>query len=160
MRYFIYTVIAVVLAAIVTGFFIAGSPATERLRRFDSQRLSDLQTLQWEIINFWQNKGRLPNELAELNDDLRGFRVPADPVPGTAEKAREYGYHVKGALSFALCADFALPSSEGVELLKPAASRPAPLYYGEVNQNWQHPAGQHCFDRSIDPDLYKSAEKR
>ena len=43
-----------VAAAIVAGFFIMGTPGQVRLYRFDNEKLADLQNIQWQIVNFWQ----------------------------------------------------------------------------------------------------------
>lgn len=151
MKYFIYAIIAVVALAVVAGFFVVGSPKQERLRRFDAERVQDLQNLQSRIVNFWQSKNQLPRELSELNDSLSGFAVPTDPVSGQA-----YEYLVKGELSFQLCATFDLPSlpsgKAGNRIPEPSAYPAPPHIQGE---NWEHGMGRVCFDRTIDKDLYK-----
>jgi len=56
-------VTAIVLAALVWGFTLAGSPQNERLRRFDSQRVNDLQMIQTYLTDYWQNKSKLPEKI-------------------------------------------------------------------------------------------------
>ena len=51
-KIFLWAVIAVVIASVVVGFIFAGSPFKQRLIRFDDQRVSDLQILQGQIVNF------------------------------------------------------------------------------------------------------------
>ena len=152
MKYFVYTIIAIVAASIVAGFFIVGSPKEERLRRFDQQRVEHLQFLQSELVNYWINKERLPETLDVLNDDIRGIAVPTDPETGTA-----YAFEKSGALSFSLCATFARPSLESETF----AGRPKPVepYGYGIQQNWQHDTGYTCFQRTIDKDLYKSLKQ-
>ncbi len=145
MKYFVYLIILVVTASVVTGFFIVGSPKEQRLYRFDEQRISDLQTIQSEIINYWQGKEKLPAELSVLRDDIRGINIPKDPASGA-----EYIYEIRGSESFALCATFDRPSSSQSELKVP---RPVEPYQA---QNWEHEAGYVCFGRTIDKDLYRS----
>src|SRR3989338_336410 len=97
----------VVLAAIASGFFILGSPAEVRLLRLDSQKVSDLQNIQWQGVNYWQQKEKLPATLEELQDPLSGYTFSAvDPQSG-----EPYGYQTTGRLSFELCATF---NKEGV----------------------------------------------
>src|SRR3989344_4996088 len=133
MRYFVYTGIAVVLAAIIAGFIVAGSPQQERLRRFDQERLNHLQILQSEIISYWTNKNKLPENLNLLEDSIRGFRVPTDPQNGG-----EYPYQITGPLSFSICATFNLPSLDFMTtdqtraIPKPAAPYP---YGGYIEDN-------------------------
>ena len=148
MKFFSYVVIAVVLVMVVAGFFIAGSPQEVRLRGFDERRVNDLQTLQSNIINFWTNKAKLPDSLSLLKDDVTGFVPPHDP-----QTAQSYEYHVKSTLTFSLCATFAMPS---IEVARSVPARPKPFPYdGYGNENWQHTAGRVCFDRTIDPDVYR-----
>jgi hypothetical protein len=154
MKIFIYAIIAIVAAATIGGFFVVGTPQEERFRRFDEQRVGNLQSIQWEIINYWQSKGKLPEQLSDLNDDLRGFRVPQDP-----EKAVEYGYEVRGAESFALCADFSLPTDSASQ----NRAVPAPVYSKPIGvsgeESWSHSAGRICFERTIDKEFFPPKEK-
>lgn len=149
-KYFVYFVILVVAAAVVAGFFMVGSPAQERLRRFDQQRIQHLQSLQWEVVNFWQSKNKLPERLSDLNDSLRGFSVPKDP-----QTQRDYEYNIKDAQTFELCAIFN-KSGNGLDGRYPVREKiPAPvggLYQADY---WQHEAGHACFERKIDKDFFK-----
>ncbi|MBI2024938.1 MAG: hypothetical protein HYT03_02555 [Candidatus Harrisonbacteria bacterium] len=141
MKYFAYGIIGVVAASVIAGFFIVGSPGTERLRRFDEQRIQHLQIIQSEILNYWINKERLPSVLSELQDSIRGFVVPKDPESGA-----DYEYIVRGPEEFTLCAVFALENQPNARVLSPEP------YASE--QNWQHGIGKFCFDRKIDKELY------
>lgn len=141
MKLFVWAVIIVVAASIVAGFFIVGSPYTERMRRFDDERVADLQNIQWQIVNFWQQKERFPKDLNELRDDVSGWIAPLDP-----ETSEPYKYMPGEGFSFSLCAKFLLPSEAG-------ALYPAPDFYIESG-NWTHEAGERCFERIIDPERY------
>lgn len=147
MRVFVYFVILVVAAAIIGGFFIVGSPAQERLRKFDEQKIANLQTIQKEITNYWKSKQKLPAELAELNDSLRGFAVPQDPQTGAA-----YEYQIKDAKTFELCATFSKPSADAKYSAPEPIDVTAGGYYGP--EYWQHSKGRTCFERTIDPDFF------
>lgn len=154
MKYFVYTIIGIVAVAVIAGFFIVGSPKEERLRRFDERRVQDLQFIQGEIVYHWQNKTKLPENLAALRDDIRGVVAPKDPETGA-----DYVYEIKGPESFSLCANFNRPSlSESDAGLRPAVPYPAEPYY--VQQNWEHKDGFVCFDRKIDRDLYPPTKPR
>ena len=137
-----------VLVAIISGFFILGSPAQVRLLRFDDQKVSDLQNIQWQVVNYWQQKERLPVSFEELQDPLNGNVLPIDPQSGES-----YTYAVTGSLSFKLCATF---NKDGVG--DPYTTRPvrktSSTDIGIDGDTWQHGAGAVCFDRTIDPDLY------
>ena len=49
-----------VLAVIVMGFFVAGSPFRQRLARFDSQNIDSLHDVPCLVVNYWLLKGQLP----------------------------------------------------------------------------------------------------
>jgi len=138
----------VVIISIVGGFFIVGSPATQRQRRFDDQRVNNLQEIQSQIINYWQQKEKLPEKLADLNDSISGFMPPADPVT-----SQNYEYVIKEPLTFELCADFNTVSLNYNQIN--SKTQPAPYYGDPYQQNWGHDIGRICFSRTIDPDLYK-----
>lgn len=148
MKLFAYVVIAAVAVAIIAGFFIVGSPREERLRQFDDRRVSNLQTIQGQIIYYWQRKNALPPNLDALDDDISGFRHPHDPESGA-----EYSYEVTGPESFQLCAVFVRPSSDNVSAVM-APAKPFPGDGGVSMEIWQHGEGRTCFDRKIDKELY------
>lgn len=137
-----------VFGSIIGGFALVGSPMKARDLRFDDRRVSDLTSVQWQIVNFWQQKGELPASLDGLNDAISGYAVPVDPQTGEA-----YSYQKTGDLSFRLCAEFALSSDESLSGRR-ESSIAYPSGFDSRNANWSHEAGEHCFDRTIDPDLY------
>src|SRR3990170_5950991 len=83
MKLLAWVVSFAVLASIVGGFFIMGSPFTLRMKRFDERRVNDLQNIQYQIVNFYQRKGVLPDNLNELKDPIAGFILPRDPNPAS-----------------------------------------------------------------------------
>ena len=119
MKMLVWAVSFGVLASIIGGFFIIGSPFTLRMKRFDERRVNDLQNIQYQIVNFYQRKGVLPNSLDELKDPLSGFNIPLDPDTNASyeyEKVTDLPTGQaslpagKAGLSFKLCADFSLES--------------------------------------------------
>ena len=141
----------VILIAIIGGFFIVGSPAAQRERRFDEQRVYDLQNIQSTIAySYYTSKQKLPASLDGLRNDISGFMVPVDPQTG-----QSYQYRIIGQLSFELCADFKTSGQESAmsKYSMPAAIERGPLVQGQ--QNWQHGIGRVCFSRTIDPDFFK-----
>ncbi len=130
-----------VVIAIVSGFLIVGTPYQARMYLQDQQKISDLQGIQSQIVLFYQQKEELPETLLELEDPLSGYAVPTD-----AQTGEPYRYEKTGNLSFSICAAFNKESRGDIE------TRPV---YGFEQENWQHPAGEHCFDRTIDPERYR-----
>jgi hypothetical protein len=148
-----YVGVVLVIAAVVGGFITVGSPTKQRNLKFDNQRTSDLQNVQWQIVSHWQQKEKLPATLDELKDPISGVVIPTDP-----ETKANYEYSVKGTNSFELCSTFALKSEDN-------KGRGEFGYGGGVyrdmaypssigDDNWTHEAGKVCFDRTIDPEKY------
>ncbi|MFA6039389.1 MAG: DUF5671 domain-containing protein [Candidatus Peribacteraceae bacterium] len=135
----------VALLAVVAGFFIIGSPFYQRQLRFDNRRISDLATLQNQVVEFWINKDRLPSTVDELRNELQGYIPPRDPVTD-----QPYEYRSVSSLSFEFCAEFA------TEQTKEDANRtPYGGPYGEPQAElWAHGKGRACFTRTIDPEMY------
>lgn len=141
-----------VLATIIAGFFIIGSPSHFRDVRLDMQRTSDLQSMQYQVLNYFQTKRTVPGALSDLNDALSGFTVPTDPQTGTA-----YTYEMVSKTSFKLCAHFSAASEDLSGRGATSASYPMAVgEYGFKGQSdvWNHGAGDTCFTRTIDPEKY------
>ncbi len=154
-----------VVLAVVYSFTIMGSPASQRKLRLDDKRVQDLQSMQWQVINYWQQKETLPAKLEDLTNPLTGYSLP---VPPEFEKGEQYEYAVKSKMTFELCATFDLPMPKGWQ--EYGGMRPYPAFdmgmggtkemavpsmpgYG-INESWDHQAGRTCYERTIDPELY------
>jgi hypothetical protein len=136
-----------VIAALVFGFMYMGSPTTQRQVRFDIQRINDLQTIQWQIVGYWQQKEKLPTSLEDLNNPISSFVVPHDP-----KTSAPYEYKSTSATSFELCATFELASRPG-DRSNSNVAYPT-LDMDSKNNSWLHQVGKQCFTRTIDPELY------
>lgn len=150
-RIFDWLVVGIVAVSLIAGFWIAGSPAYQRMVRFDEDRVNDLTYIQSEIVNYWQRKQTLPTRLSDLNNDISGFVSPKDPESGT-----EYEYRVTGNLTFELCATFGTSNEEEMKRIDSVAR---PYYYGIDSHRWPHGEGRVCFERTIDTDLYPPVPK-
>jgi len=141
-------IILLLASAVISGFWIAGSPAQQRAIRFDERRASDLSLIQSQIIEYWQRKQKLPLNLMELANDINGFTAPKDPESGA-----DYDYKITTSpYSFELCAVFKTSNFDEFSGRSPAIAVP---YRGELS-NWVHGKGMTCFERTIDPDFYPS----
>ena len=144
-RNFFGVSVTIILGSIIVGFILMGSPQTQRKLRFDAQKVQDLQEIQWRITDYYGLKAKLPATLEEIDDPLAGGSVvKIDPQTND-----EYVYRVKGPLTFELCADFNFSSEEGKS---DSASIAYPVGYGYIDENWTHGVGNHCFERTIDPE--------
>ena len=130
----------VILVSIILGFSVLGSPKTQRLLRYDNQKITDLQNIQWEIINYWQINGSIPAAKPYVIDD--------------SQTGLPYEYAKTGELSFVVCADFNLAN----EMKNPSNRMisEGPYWKGGLieNDDWSHPVGRYCFPRTIDPIMY------
>ncbi len=119
-RAFLGAAILVAGSALAWGFGIVGSPAEERARRLDDQRLDDLKEIRREIERLclgttigYRREVRdlerpLPRSLEELKEAARHMRPDiVDPVSGEL-----YGYEVTGVHSYRLGASFDLVRDE------------------------------------------------
>ena len=117
----------VVVAALAGGFYLVGPPAEQRARRLDARRETDLQGLRLAVDLYWTRNSRLPESLDELAHESGTNIGSRDP-----ETAERYGYTVKAADMYELCAAFARDS--------------------EVrNGFWSHGAGRRCFQITAKP---------
>jgi len=148
MRIYKWVVVAVVIAAVGIGFYVAGSPASQRAARFDERRVNDLSYIQSQVINYWQKKNELPLDLGQLTNNILGVTIPKDPKTGES-----YDYRTLGSLKFELCATFETSGSGNNGNYPKTVPMSYPYYPG--NETWQHGAGRTCFQRTIDPDLFK-----
>lgn len=152
-----------VVVAIVGSFFIMGSPLTARAKRFDARRVADLQNIQWQVVNFWQAKGKLPVSLADLEDSISGNRNPKDP-----EADSPYVYKLEEKpMSFALCGTFTRSNVGESEDLRGRGEYGGGRYYPSTpsisiggyysvgaGESWEHDKGNYCFERTIDSARY------
>ena len=141
-----YAVGFLVLATIVAGFFIIGTPQEIRRQKQDAIRVQDLQNIQWQILSYWQQKEALPANFEALKDPISDAIIPVDPRTG-----EPYLYKKTGDMSFELCATF-----DGVGTLGSSEPRPTNMH---ANENWDHGTGGACFQRDIDPELYPPNSK-
>ena len=148
---FRWIAIVVVSASIIGGFLVVGSPTAARSRQYDLARADNLQMIQWQIVNYWQRKEKLPANLSALSDPIAGTVIPTDPE---AASGKVYEYRPTGSASFELCATFSLAAG-GTPNAPTAVTFPAkPAGIDGGNENWAHGIGRTCFTRTIDPELY------
>lgn len=159
-----------VIALVVWSFSVIGTPKEQRAWRLDDRRVQDLQSIQWQVINYWQQKEALPDTFSKLSDPISGFVLPVDPE---FEKGKTYEYRTTGNLSFELCADFSADMPKGwreygggrgvVPMIgggyaEDAVSVSYPAF-GGVNESWDHEVGRKCFERTIDIDVFPPFQK-
>jgi hypothetical protein len=138
-----------VALAVGYGIYLAGSPGKERARKFDDQRLSDLQQISAAVDGYFEKNGRIPasmDDLGTVMTDPWYIRSTKDPLTG-----QPYEYLTSGATTYRLCAVFTLATEvvPGPPKAMYEPTRPYPMggYPGGPNPvDWTHPTGRHCWD--------------
>lgn len=116
-------IVVVVVAAVVAGLYISGSPLEQRMMREDSRRVADLRRLSRAIENYYRGTEMLPSDLDTLLNGWASSEIPRDP-----ETDRDYEYEIRSDQTYQLCATFSLDS------------RPA-----TQSEFWTHAGGHQCF---------------
>jgi hypothetical protein len=95
-----------VTAAVVAGFIVAGSPTTERARRFDDQRETALRQIIDSIGAYAEKREAVPATIADLQTAASkniGIYLSDVNDPVTREP---YEYQPTSTLTFRICATF------------------------------------------------------
>ena len=116
-------VILVVLAAVIAGLVVSGSPDEQRLLRSDGRRVTDLQQLSRSIERYYRDTEGLPPDLETLLNGWASSGLPLDP-----ETDQDYDYEIESSRTYRLCANYALDSR---------ANRQAEF--------WSHAGGHQCY---------------
>lgn len=143
-RLFVGFVVVMVSVAAAIGLYLAGSPTKERERRFDDQRVNDLQSIASAIDLYYENKNVLPVSIPDLmsaQQAVGGFYIQSITDPSTA---KPYEYQVTGVVTYNLCATFD-GSSTDAENTSRAVKMSAPYPILPVGRDWNHAAGYVCY---------------
>ena len=154
-----YATGALLLLSVIAGFFIMGSPGQVRLYRFDDQKISDLQNIQYQVVNYWQQKEKMPATLSQVADPLSGYTIPVDP-----QTSAPYTYTTSSSTTFKLCATFnaeTQPNSVNTSYPRPPMPMTKSGASGPDLESlpWTHTKGENCFTRTIDPERYPPYKK-
>ena len=123
---------SVVVAAAIAAAILLEPPELSRKKRLDERRVQDLSSIDAVIKEYWKRRQKVPASLEDLAAaGLRGSLFD----PGSTVR---YEYSAVGEESYRICANFALETADD--------SRNAWAAHGV---EWSHPAGRHCFDRSV-----------
>ena len=149
---FVIVNVVVMIASIILGFVVVGSPATQRLRNFDQVRIQNLDLIKNEAITYWQKTGVLVSSLDQL------AKVAYSPVPLDPQTKLPYSYRIiENPYIFELCAEFNLDKAPEEQLYA------QPIYPGSRVENdiWNtnYTAGKNCFTVTIDPEIYPPVKK-
>lgn len=120
---------------LIYGIVLAGTPMTGRAERFDEQRVSDLRSIQNEVMNEVYGASKpvatpppkvLPKSLPKTLEQVAAGALYEKIRTVDPETGSPYEYVVTGS-RYRLCATFSLPRDQNYDIF------------------WNHPAGHHCF---------------
>ncbi|MCH7604482.1 hypothetical protein IID24_00570 [Patescibacteria group bacterium] len=137
-KIFLSAVVLSIVASVVYGFVLVGSPAQQRLMQFDKIRVSDLQDISFAIDAYWERNEQLPEKLEDLQKQTFPVRSIQDPKAGEL-----YEYTMLGNTTYELCAVFETDSSEQQEEFRKPFSAKA----------WEYGIGRTCFEREVQKPL-------
>lgn len=134
---------AVVVIVALASLFLIDSPMTERMRRMDERRLSDLQAISYGIDTYvLKYEMKLPDTLDALVQD-RDLGYLENQVKDP-ETRQAYEYKKTGDKTYELCANFNLSNKEDDS--KVAEYDYSYRSYGPA---WDHEAGRKCFTMTV-----------
>jgi hypothetical protein len=139
---------ALVLAAVIYGFVVVGSPWAVRGYKLDDTRVSDFSTIQSAAQEFYNSNNRLPNSIAELASSTVGSYYATQNIFTDPSTQQAYDYKVTSATGYQLCTTFAASSQEESQNDSNYVSYPV-VYGGAGTLNNQHPAGYGCIAYSV-----------
>ncbi|MCX6703166.1 MAG: DUF5671 domain-containing protein [Candidatus Zambryskibacteria bacterium] len=91
-----------IVAAIVAGFMVLGSPRVQRLVKYDQTKISDLQNIASQVRYFYDTNKVLPQTLTEIaQGNTYGGGTYTD-----VQTSKPYVYKIINATTFEVCAVF------------------------------------------------------
>lgn len=123
----------IILVAIILGFAVIGSPRTQRQLRIDQETIYSLDNVNWQVINYWQANGMIPESMPSLPEEI--------------------DYTKTGNMTYELCATFNHSNQYRNGSGNGRGMMVGPKFAPGMN-DWSHNAGYHCFEREVDPVMY------
>ena len=134
MRMVAYPLALAMLAVAASGVLVIPTPHQAFLDRMDQNRIRDLSELKWTIERYADKHKQLPARLLELVERKLAYSDQiTDPESGVL-----YGYQILAPTKYKLCASFRSSTEKTI--------------YGP---EWQHKAGEECFEMSISLKLLR-----
>jgi len=118
--------VTAVLAAVVAGLLLLGSPTDERARRIDDRRVAELQGIRAATDLYWTRHAQLPASLDDLTAEP-GVNISV----GDPSSSEPYGYQPVDSVHYEVCATFERESGE--------------IARDRERDLWAHGSGRQCF---------------
>jgi type II secretory pathway pseudopilin PulG len=126
-----------VLAAVVAGIAVIGTPGQIRQQRLDAQRVADLRMIAASVDGYRERHGALPAGLEDLRRYEAGRGYGSGLELEDAASSQAYEYRVTGPASYEICARFDTDARQ-------AGASGTPDF-------WRHGPGRHCFSLEAPP---------
>lgn len=142
------------------SFKIIGTPSEQRALRLDEERISNLQNIEQQIVEFYAEREKLPVSLEYLAQFYGYYgNTFIDPE---FSLGKEYEYYIKDELSFELCADFStnkpdIKQERFSNTIRPIMNTKSKAeeeatkerYISLSDYSYEYSKGRTCFERSI-----------
>lgn len=122
---------AAVIAAVVAGFWVLGTPGRQREIAADRKRVQDMTAIAQRLHEQYLAEA----ETFKLPETLGAAELRNDPLTN-----QPYEYDRLGDRTFELCATFDTDSS---------THRLNDQDFNPDAERWQHPEGRHCFEFDV-----------
>lgn len=151
----VFSIIGIVISVLILifGFYLTGSPKTQRNIRIDQERENMLQSINYSISDYWQRYGTMPATLNDLNKISSIFTDSNNPVDSSV-----YTYKIIDIKNqkYELCSVFNFSTETIKKYMSPTnyvyETRPSIDF--ENPNNWTHDAGNFCFTKKVDTVIY------
>jgi len=130
--------LVVFVAALISGFMITGTPQERQKYVRDSERVSELQNIYYQVQAYYDREQKIPESLSAM---AAGY-VPNEPRDPLTHEL--YQYKPGEGLSYELCATFETDDKQ-LKQRDPYFVEPIGIV------NWSHPAGYYCFQLQVTP---------
>jgi len=128
---------AIAAFTIVWGLWLSGSPAAQRIRKFDDKRVEHLRIIHGEVVNIvYENDPYRPdatpkNAVPQTLEEVQANAVYQMPEITDPETGAPYEYRVINRTTYELCAVFSTIREEKFDL------------------QWNHAAGRYCYTLDV-----------
>lgn len=121
------------LGALISGFYIVGSPNKAQDLKEDQERVSAVLSLSSAVENYHNSQGELPQSLDKLVGNTYLQSLPKDP-----RNEKDYEYTKVDDTNYKICAEFAV-----------SAQQPTRLDTLPTEGIYAHPKGKYCLEKKV-----------
>lgn len=119
---------SLLVAVFIAACFIIDSPQVSKQKRIDQQTVSNLQSIDMSIRNYYSKTGKLPRTL----DDMKKTDLSSE----IWKESSKITYEMNIGNIYRLCANFERSNKDDNDIM-----------VSYVSNDWRHDAGMICFDR-------------